>query len=110
MRRKITQERPQKEHRKRMDNTSLGKLKRTLSERCVECGYVLEIRVRQIKTIHEGVDILVDEEYIRCSNCSYEKNIKPSKEKFDVKTFSNRDKKRERGDYGRNDFKRKRTH
>ena len=89
---------------------SLGKFKRTLTERCGECETLLEIRVRSVGVVHEGMDILVEEEYVYCSNCYYERNVKPSKEKFDVRAFSKRNKPKEKENaYGRSGHKPKRT-
>lgn len=55
----------------------LGKFKRSLKDRCPDCGKILEIRVRDIKTIRDGIPVSESEEYISCSNrnCDYEKNI-----------------------------------
>lgn len=55
----------------------IGRLKRSLSERCPECRNILQIRVRDIKEIRNGVYVLVSEEYIACSNknCDYEREI-----------------------------------
>lgn len=55
----------------------LGKLKRTLKEKCPECGKVLQLRILEIKGMRDGIETITPEEYIRCSNsnCDYEKEI-----------------------------------
>lgn len=55
----------------------IGRLKRSLSERCPECRNILQIRVRDIKEIRSGVYVFVSEEYISCSNrnCDYEREM-----------------------------------
>lgn len=55
----------------------IGKLKRSTNKRCPECRSILQIRVREIKEIRNGVQVLVQEEYISCSNknCGYEREI-----------------------------------
>jgi hypothetical protein len=55
----------------------IGRLKRSLSERCPECKNILQIRVRDIKEIRNGIQVLVSEEYIACSNknCRYEREM-----------------------------------
>ena len=55
----------------------LGKFKRSLKEYCPICGRILEIRVREMKAISMGMDTLITEEYILCSNsnCHYEQEV-----------------------------------
>lgn len=55
----------------------IGKLKRSLKERCPECGKVLEIRVTDIKVIENGNPVHISEEHINCSNknCDYEREV-----------------------------------
>lgn len=55
----------------------IGRLKRSLSERCPECKSILQIRVRDISEIRNGGIVLVSEEYIACSNknCEYEREM-----------------------------------
>lgn len=61
----------------------IGKLKKSINERCPLCGSVLQIRVYQNKTLQKGNEIYVDEEYIACSNpnCDYEREIPKKKRK-----------------------------
>lgn len=58
----------------------LGKLKRTLSEKCPFCNKPLQVRARIRKSYNdEGEEIETEKPYIRCSNitCDYEDlNIK----------------------------------
>jgi len=53
-----------------------SKLRKTIGERCPECGFPLQIRSRSVKRIEKGLIFYVDEEYIACSNkyCLYEKD------------------------------------
>jgi len=55
----------------------LGKLKRSLKDRCPLCGKNLQLRVREIETINRGMETLIPEEYICCSNrnCIYEQEL-----------------------------------
>lgn len=55
----------------------IGKLKRSLKERCPECGSILQVRAREVLKIEKGVEFYVYEDYIACSNrnCGYEKEI-----------------------------------
>jgi hypothetical protein len=55
----------------------IGRLKRSLSERCPECRSILQIRIRDIKEIRNGVWVVASEEYIACSNknCEYEREM-----------------------------------
>ena len=54
-----------------------GRLKRSLKEKCPECGKVLQIRVIEKESVKEGEIITIQEEYICCSNksCDYEQEI-----------------------------------
>jgi hypothetical protein len=55
----------------------IGRLKRSLSKRCPECKSILQIRIRDISEIRNGIPVLVSEEYICCSNknCGYEREM-----------------------------------
>jgi hypothetical protein len=55
----------------------IGRLKRSLNKRCPECGNILQIRVRDIKELRNGIQVTTCEEYITCSNknCDYEREI-----------------------------------
>ncbi len=46
----------------------IGKLKRSLKERCPDCGKNLQVRVKSMETIEEGIPIEIPVEYISCSN------------------------------------------
>jgi RNase P subunit RPR2 len=51
----------------------LGKLKRTLSEKCPNCNKPLQLRSRfQVSIDEEGQEIQKEELYLSCSNCEYE--------------------------------------
>jgi hypothetical protein len=55
----------------------IGKLKRSLKERCPQCGKILQLRVIEVKSMENGVPITIPEEYIACSNknCDYERDV-----------------------------------
>lgn len=55
----------------------IGKLKRSLNERCPECKSMLQIRTIDIQEIRDGGLVYVAKEYICCSNknCPYEREI-----------------------------------
>ena len=55
----------------------IGRLKRSLNKRCPECKSILQIRVRDISEIRNGIQVVIQEEYIACSNknCDYEREI-----------------------------------
>jgi len=55
----------------------IGRLRRSLSERCPECRSILQIRVREIQEIRNGTWVTTYEEYIACSNknCEYEREM-----------------------------------
>lgn len=55
---------------------NLGKLKKTLTEKCPNCGGLLQVRTFEFKTIEEGIDILKTEDVIMCLECDYEKECK----------------------------------
>jgi ssDNA-binding Zn-finger/Zn-ribbon topoisomerase 1 len=56
---------------------TLGRLKHSLKERCPECGKVLQLRVIDVKTMNNGIEVIVPKEYIACSNrnCDYEREV-----------------------------------
>ena len=69
-------------------SSDLGKLKRTLKEKCSNCNHPLQLRVRSLKSLLRGVEILKEEEYKYCSNCKTEieirnKDLKKRTEHFD---------------------------
>ena len=55
----------------------LGRLKRSLKERCPDCGHILQVRVQDIETIQNGIEISIPKEYICCSNknCGFERYV-----------------------------------
>ena len=63
----------------------LGKLKRSLKERCPQCGKILQIRVFDISSMHSGYPIIIPTEYICCSNpnCDYERKMEQKKKHID---------------------------
>lgn len=75
------------------ENSELGRLKKTLKEKCPICSKNLQIRARKFIVVEFGEDIEKEKEYIRCSNlsCDYERGI-------DKKSQKTKKRKRERGD------------
>ena len=62
-----------------MEENSLGRLLKTLKERCPLCNHVLQLRARTIPFVAGGVDMTDEEEYICCSNCEYERETEVRK-------------------------------
>lgn len=65
---------------------NLGKFKKSLTERCPHCNHILEVRVRETSFDGGGFTRVEEKEYIACSNCDYEREIKNPhvrKERFD---------------------------
>ena len=55
-----------------------GRLKHSLKERCPACNRNLQLRVRRIPALEEGIQVFLDEEYIACPSdeCDYEQEVK----------------------------------
>lgn len=64
-----------------MDN--LGRLVRTLGEKCKFCGRPLQLRARKGYSMFMGEQILNEVEYIHCSNpdCDFEREVEQKKRK-----------------------------
>lgn len=66
----------------------IGKLKKSMKERCPLCGKTLQLRVYEKKILQKGNEVLIDEEYITCSNpdCDYEREVlkKKKRKKLDL--------------------------
>jgi DNA-directed RNA polymerase subunit M/transcription elongation factor TFIIS len=60
---------------------NLGRLKRTLSEKCPSCSKPMQLRVRQIENLQRGEIITEEDEYKKCSVCDYEEEIKNPKKR-----------------------------
>lgn len=73
-------------------SSDLGKFKKALTERCPHCNHVLEVRVRETSFDGGGFTRVEEKEYISCSNCDYETEIRNAhvrKKRFDkTKDFS----------------------
>lgn len=54
---------------------NLGRLVKTLSEKCPECNHPLQLRARKITSLSRGVEMESEEEYKVCSVCEYEQEI-----------------------------------
>ena len=61
-----------------------GRLKHSLKDRCPDCGKILQLRVREIDTIEKGIEVILQEEYICCSNksCDYEKQLEQKRRRL----------------------------
>jgi len=56
----------------------IGKLKRSLKERCPDCGKPLQVRMQDVVSMVKGVETTIPLEYICCSNykvCVYERTL-----------------------------------
>lgn len=66
----------------------IGKLKKSMKERCPLCGKTLQVRVYEKKILQKGNEAYIDEEYIACSNidCDYEREVtkKKSRKNLDM--------------------------
>lgn len=60
----------------------LGKLKKTLNKKCPQCGHVLQLRTFDIKCVEEGIDVVKYKDYIMCTNCDYEQDVKPKRKRY----------------------------
>jgi hypothetical protein len=74
---------------------NLGKLKKTLKEKCKNCGGILQIRTYQESCIEDGEDYLKDMDVIECRTCDYTEEVEPkrkrSKGKDKVKSYKYND-------------------
>ena len=84
---------------------SIGKLKRTIGEKCPVCNSQLQLRVRDIPAVISGLSVSTQEEIIICSNqsCEYERMPKKKKRKireveFEEEPLRNNYEKRRRKD------------
>lgn len=59
----------------------LGRLKHSLSVKCPDCKAVLQLRVRTIYGVEEGVEVSFPEEYIVCSRCGYEEEVEKKRKR-----------------------------
>ena len=57
----------------------LGKLKKTLSEKCPECHKNLQLRVLPRQMIIDGEEIDAESEYKYCPNCETEMDVSDKK-------------------------------
>ncbi|HUS48832.1 MAG TPA: hypothetical protein VMZ91_01595 [Candidatus Paceibacterota bacterium] len=64
----------------------IGRLKHSIKQRCPECGKILQVRVTDIMTLQKGIEILIPEEYICCSNknCDYKREIEQKRRKIRI--------------------------
>jgi hypothetical protein len=75
-----------------MTSNPLGRLKRSMKEKCPNCGHTLQLRVREEMQLVRGEEQINEVEYIVCpiDNCEYEAEIKEPKkrvERFDKTKF-----------------------
>jgi DNA-directed RNA polymerase subunit M/transcription elongation factor TFIIS len=59
----------------------LGRLKHSLDKKCPDCRAVLQLRVRTIYGVEEGVEISSPEEYIVCPKCGYEEEVEKKRKR-----------------------------
>ncbi len=66
-----------------MSQDNIGRLKHSLKERCPDCKKQLQVRVRNIETVENGVEISIPLEYILCSNksCGYERSVEQKRKR-----------------------------
>ena len=60
---------------------NIGRLKRTLSEKCPVCGKPLQLRVREIESLLRGETVIDEETYKKCSVCDFTEEIKNQKKR-----------------------------
>jgi RNase P subunit RPR2 len=60
---------------------NLGKLKKTLKEKCKNCGGLLQVRTYQESRVEDGEDYLQDVDYIECKNCDFTNEIEPKRKR-----------------------------
>lgn len=56
-------------------NSDLGRLIRTLKERCSECNHPMQLRARKVNSLVRGIENTEEEEYKVCSYCFVEVEI-----------------------------------
>lgn len=59
-----------------MSDNDLGRLIRTLKERCPNCNSVLQLRARKKTQLVRGMETTTETNYICCVVCDYEKGVK----------------------------------
>jgi hypothetical protein len=60
----------------------LGRLKRTLSSKCPDCGKPLQLRAREEKQLLRGEEISSEVDYTYCPNCEFEGEFESRKRKL----------------------------
>ncbi len=68
-------------------DSDLGRLVRTLKDRCGECNFPMQLRARKIVSLVRGVENEAEEEYKVCSNCQLEVEIPLKERKKRVEHF-----------------------
>jgi len=53
----------------------IGRLKRSLKERCPECNGILQLREYPVNTLIDGEEVIKYREHIVCSKCEYVEEI-----------------------------------
>jgi hypothetical protein len=63
-----------------------GKLKRTLKEKCPECGSILQFRTIDVKTMDKGEEITRPVEFIVCTSdmCDYERDVEQKRRRRQI--------------------------
>ena len=57
-----------------MPTDDLGRLVRTLKDKCPLCHNPLQLRARTNSQLVRGVEVVTEKKYISCSVCDYEKS------------------------------------
>jgi hypothetical protein len=65
----------------RVQYENLGKLKKTLKEKCKNCGGLLQVRTYQESRVEDGEDYLQDVDYIECKNCDFTNEVEPKRKR-----------------------------
>lgn len=65
-----------KKQRRNKEDNKIGKLQRTLKDRCPDCGGLLQLRIIPFSQLDEGEEITRDKKIKYCPNCEYSENIK----------------------------------
>lgn len=51
-----------------------GKIKKSIGKKCPLCNKILQVRYIEVPSIKDGIEVLIEKEFICCSNpnCDYE--------------------------------------
>lgn len=86
-------------------DSELGRLIRTLKEKCPVCTHPMQLRARKIISLLRGVETIEEEEYKCCSVCDFESEIRDHKKRkqvFDKTAFVKEPVEEKKGRYDKN--------